>query len=1423
MPTNYELAQTFTPDDLRDMALNVAEHYGIPKDMFLGKIAVESNWNPTAKNPESSAAGLNQFIDSTAEKYFKDEGAISKNAEDPNDPRWHPGYSMDAAARYLKDLYAERGSWEGALQGYYGSKTPGANQAYVEKIKEAAAGEADEYEHFRQGQFMQVAGAADVGFGLSPVAEDHPQKLYEQVREYLGLNTEPWKPSPVLQKIFNDFLQSEVTPYAGMTPEEQDSANLSAEIAGPAALGISGEDLLYPDWRRKDIVESEIQRVMGRFVDGYTAGLTEGAKKAAFGDVFKPETNVGMVAGEGAYLAGQILGPFKIIKWLTGSYLFPTVSGLRTMTQVLTRGMTEGAVNVGVLMGLSRIIPAMIENEKVEKFGLDVLNSAKSGALVGAAFPLLSLIPGQGAVGTGARMAAGFAAMDYMQAAPGKWSTLGDFYQAFTTWDEESKKQFTSLAYQYLRDLYFARTVGPLKETTAAYNQNQILQKIVKLNPEELEKEIMGATGQKIYETPAPANAPSAFEKGAEVGGPPTPGEGGYQGIVEKEPEIVPAAGTERTGPGEVQAPEIREKGAALPPAGVSPPPEAAAAEGAMEGGKKETLLYSGGPATAEPLKKAAVAVIEDTANLLKDAPEQIRTAGEKIRDSAKRLWNYYQNPFEIRETAYKDLIKDYLGDVQIAGHKNAEYIKTIVDALPDVTVRKGITNWIQADGNKDLLRQWAEKSQGDLKKGYEAALNLTPEQEVLAREISAKYDYYLQEAQAAEIIEHGLENYVNQMWKKDSHNKTELQKLQAEINAGLLNTNFKYAKKRIFGSYFEGEQAGRIPVNKDIAFLLGHYDQAMYGAIAARRVIKNLTKGQADDGRPLVSVSGAGKQITKPGEDVSFEKAPGEYDMTEAKGPQAYLIRPRVSPEETGDYRYIDHPALRKWKWIDKDPNGAPIFIEGDLRVHPDIYQHLKNILGTSAIRKYALGRAALKVSQNLKGVLLSGLPSGFHQVNLATHAVFHRINPFTCPEIDFSDPVQVKAVKSGLMVYNHRALEQFSEGLHSTGLAAKVPGIGRVTQAYGEYLFQDLIPRYKMKLFKEAYARNLERYTGKYTEDQIAEITANQANAAFGELNYRAMGRNPTMQDTFRLLSLAPDFLEARLRFVGQALKPGGREQSAALLKAAIGMYGVAAIANMILSDDHEGHWDKPFTLVIGKNEYALRSVPGDMIHLISDPRSFVYHRLNPTIAKPLIEFITQRDVYGRLRNWQEQIGDFFRGHVPIPAQGLVSKGERTILQSALQSIGVSSWRYKSSAEKQMTDFYQRRAMLNLSAEERESGEFKRGIMARAREGDQQGFLTALHQARKEGQLTYSQYYRMMDDGREILRDPHYGAFRVSFRKLTDLGEAIKVFTLAKPDERMAIKNLMAQKWENAKDDTRRKYRREFLELREKIAAGK
>lgn len=804
---------------------------------------------------------------------------------------------------------------------------------------------------------------------------------------------------------------------------------------------------------------------------------------------------------------------------------------------------------------------------------------------------------------------------------------------------------------------------------------------------------------------------------------------------------------------------------------------------------KEPYELGSGGPGTMPFLRRTA----EETAQLGRDVTQRARTLGSTIKQGAVNLWDWYAKTPEW--TNFKDILGKYTGARQIANFENRQLIKRFNETVPSRVDQEAITNYVEAAGDENLLRQQTEATrEPHLKRGYEAAQRLTTEQKGMAQEAIGYFDKMLQEAIANDMLESGIENFVTHVWGEGTPAG---QKLLAEARSGLLNTSFNHAKHRILTDYFMGEQLGFVPKDKRIGFLIAKYHQSFYEALAARKAIRAFQDGAATDGRPLVAVSGSGKQIP----------------LGEAT--EAYLIRPKTMPEETADYRYIDHPALRKWKWVSKDLAGNPIYLQGDMYVHPEIYQHLKNILGKSAIAKHPVGRGVLGTVRELKGTLLSF--SGFHQMQEGLHAVFHKVNPFNAPPIDFNNPLQRKLVEHGLMVSDHSALMDFSEGVGTSGLPNKIPGIGIWLRQYQEWLFQDYIPRLKMKMAVEAYHRNVARYRHRLSDDQILEVTGKQSNAAFGELNYKMMGRNPTVQDAFRLINLAPDFLEARAKFVGQAFRPDGREQAAALLRGAIGLAAAGFLANILLSKDKKPHFEKPLTVLIGDREYSLRSVPGDLIHLVTDPRSFVYHRLNPTVARPFIEAVTGRDVFGRKRDITEQAQDFFVSHVPIPIQGKFNKSEQSLMVTALQSIGVSSWQHRTDAEKAMMDWHMQWARLNVTdPKKKEAMKYERQALEHFDKGEDDKANKLLDKAVAKGVMPESKAEAVgkKADIPKLIR---------SYKSITDIDEQVKIFKMANEDEKALFEPILQKRLSNlwisrgATETKKRENREHYMEIKQ------
>lgn len=83
-------AMVRAPGEIRKIISDAAAKHGVPASALLKTAQLESSFNPKAKNPNSSAGGLFQFIDGTAADYGLAD-------------RYDAGQASDAAARLMRD------------------------------------------------------------------------------------------------------------------------------------------------------------------------------------------------------------------------------------------------------------------------------------------------------------------------------------------------------------------------------------------------------------------------------------------------------------------------------------------------------------------------------------------------------------------------------------------------------------------------------------------------------------------------------------------------------------------------------------------------------------------------------------------------------------------------------------------------------------------------------------------------------------------------------------------------------------------------------------------------------------------------------------------------------------------------------------------------------------------------------------------------------------------------------------------------------------------------------------------------------------------------------------------------------------------------------------------------------------------------
>jgi len=642
-------------------------------------------------------------------------------------------------------------------------------------------------------------------------------------------------------------------------------------------------------------------------------------------------------------------------------------------------------------------------------------------------------------------------------------------------------------------------------------------------------------------------------------------------------------------------------------------------------------------------------ATIRAVRDLAKAAGPAVKAAAEAVRETGREAMT------APRMTDYRRSVLNWSAKLQRSFGEAAEAQKEIQKAVPDAVRREGITNWIQANGDPAVLTARRDATTDPkLRAGYDAALKLTPEEIAVANDTKAAFDALGKRGQHYDVLNNFRDNYVTQIWN--------LKKGPAGgATSRTLKDKFRFSKARTFESYFEGEQAGFTPKTKDIAKLLPVYLHEMNSVIAARQLVEQMSKGKASDGRPLVAPRGRG---------ISVEGPEGK----------ATLIMPKVAKGDRRDYRTLENqPAMSDWVWRSEDSAGNPIFEKADLALHPEAFGRIKAVLGRSAIREWystrttqmaAIPKAVVKAidlgQSEVKRTML-GFFAPFHQVQEATHAVGHRVNPlFNVPKPDLvNNAAHMDAARHGLMMLPDRVSEgQFMEGFRTSGLVSKIPGIGPMADWYSNYLFKEYIPGLKYKTYEAILTRNQKVYakelaSGEMKSEDVKVLSAEQSNAAYGHLNYADLGRNPTIQHFAQLGALAPDFFEARARFAGQAIKGTtgakiGREQVVALATLAIAQATTAWIASKLVPN---GDWDSkhPFELKVGQRSYTMRSVPEDIAGLFKNWRTFLHSRLSPIIGKGTLQYASGVDYAGRKVSTAQTTKELATAAVPLTLRTL------------------------------------------------------------------------------------------------------------------------------------------------------------------------
>jgi hypothetical protein len=709
------------------------------------------------------------------------------------------------------------------------------------------------------------------------------------------------------------------------------------------------------------------------------------------------------------------------------------------------------------------------------------------------------------------------------------------------------------------------------------------------------------------------------------------------------------------------------------PPTGIGP--------GARSGGEP---AYSAAQQLIDQLEASPIKGKAKAASPAKKASDAIaagRATTGTWRGQIAALGQFIKQTFRgVREPTDLDNRLGVLDrKLQVSAGENILLKKALKKQIPNQTLREATAIWVDAGGDeaaiRDTLANLPAKTRPNIRRALEMAANLPEEAKAFARLQQDFFGRRLQDAQAAGVLDEGLENYYTHIWKKVENMPDSL---RAALGNGRVNTYFQYARQRKISTLLEGIKAGMTP-ELDPADILPHYSWLMDRAIASREFIKDLSEAKASDGRAAVVPSGFSPSPDKTGGTRLIKPL-----VTSPKWETDPVTGERKVVAEFRDYERINHPALRRWKWLGKDAEGQGILMEGELQVHPQYYERLRRIMDRGVLTPSPAMQTALRISTEAKGLKL-GLPSAFHLTHVASHALWHWVNPFANMEpIQWdSSEVQYALEKGHLKLAPSPAeLHEFGEGYSGGRLVEKIPLLGHMAKASSEWLFGEYIPKLKMNTFRAAMERNLEYYAkdiqaGKVSRDAIAARVGDAVNNAYGELNQMFLGkqgRNPNMQRFLRLTFLAPDFGEARLRFVGKAFTQFGHEERLALATAFVTLYTISRAANYLSTGDPQWEWRNAFRVKVGNKWWGVRSVVGDLDRAITDNRSFIMSRVNPLTTRTGVEWMTGRDWRGVKRDFGDQLKDMAAVAVPIQLGGL-TRDDQTVRQGFIGAMGAQS----------------------------------------------------------------------------------------------------------------------------------------------------
>jgi hypothetical protein len=481
------------------------------------------------------------------------------------------------------------------------------------------------------------------------------------------------------------------------------------------------------------------------------------------------------------------------------------------------------------------------------------------------------------------------------------------------------------------------------------------------------------------------------------------------------------------------------------------------------------------------------------------------------------------------------------------------------------------------------------------------------------------------------------------------------------------------FLKPRSFNSLIDAVNEGYRPT-EGLTAMRARYIRAMgrlEGQVAAEESM--LTHNAETDNRPvaldpkktrMLMDDATGRKVSAiplDARDVSRYDRNDVVSSKDDEGNVTYGLRVddyRPGPDAFQRSRTVMRRDLRSGEEV-------PISEKTPLLIHPDYADQINKAFGqdTSWFRTNPITRAALRATKEMKEAKLSLSP--FHLLAVGPRGMALGVDigdAIRPPEVDTTSPAFTRAVEHGFVPM----LDAESRAMAAEGSAAgaqdslinKLPGaVGQINRWLGDLIFKVYLPRLKYQTYL-AQERILAKNNPNWTMDEVSSAAARLANT-LGGLNYKMLGRSLNGMDASRLAVLAPDFSEGMLRWMQESFRPGQvRPVWSGMAKLVAAGWGISRVLNLLTSGLAHGpanadpHLEEPFGVVSpdGKHVYSIRSLPGDIYRMATDPTKFAEARLSMA-AQEAKEILTGRDINDKMvQGWRQHAVNFLGNVAPI-----------------------------------------------------------------------------------------------------------------------------------------------------------------------------